>query len=492
MSLYLARDLKNGFTEQVCPRCRAKGHITCPCCGKHRRPEGLSKIGRIVCKKCVDIDGDEFICPKCGQPGRRHSSKSCDTCYWKERLTKKVRDATAMLNHQWTRDALNGFINELADRRGPFASAVRIERYFLFFAKLDAEYKAASELDMPSLARIFGAEGLRRHAVPYGYIVKTFCGHDAIDFRATLSAAKYDATVEAAAGEWFGDVVAKYHGYRLELNGRYVERGWVGKRSRFTMATIKANLAAAVRFLQSLEKAGITTISQIEQHHLDRFLTEKPGYSGGIRSFVRYLNRKERLFRKIKVVSVKRNLPPGSFLPRERFDDLLREWLNPDDIHLKEALICLMMLLYAQQPRRLLRLKMTDIMHGRDGSYRLLFGPTEITLPPEISELMGRYLRNRRALATMEDDWESPWLFPGRSHGDHLNTASVSYYLKKAGVSVNQLFSTAVYNAYASGLRHPKVLVRAFGITTFTAVKYLALIDPRLRDQVEQRMLTGG
>lgn len=74
-------------------------------------------------------------------------------------------------------------------------------------------------------------------------------------------------------------------------------------------------------------------------------------------------------------------------------------------------------------------------------------------------------------LALMEEDWENEFLSPGRSVGSHLTQAAVSHYLKKHDVAAEQLFATAVYQAYLNGVRHPKVLVRAFGITSTTAVK---------------------
>lgn len=66
----------------------------------------------------------------------------------------------------------------------------------------------------------------------------------------------------------------------------------------------------------------------------------------------------------------------------------------------------------------------------------------------------------------------------------------MSHYLKKHDVAAEQLFATAIYQAYLNGIRHPKVLVRAFGITSTTAVKYLHFIDPRLCDEIDAKLNT--
>lgn len=79
---------------------------------------------------------------------------------------------------------------------------------------------------------------------------------------------------------------------------------------------------------------------------------------------------------------------------------------------------------------------------------------------------------------------ESP-LFPGRRYGEHVTTSAVTYWRRKAGVTAEQLYSSAIYNAYRNGARLPKVLMSAFGITKNTAIKYLCLVDARLVDEVE-------
>jgi len=124
--------------------------------------------------------------------------------------------------------------------------------------------------------------------------------------------------------------------------------------------------------------------------------------------------------------------------------------------------------------------------HGRNGSYRIAFGRTEITLVPAVGALIDRWLAARRALFVMDDERENEYLFPGRSRGGHLTEAAVTYYLNKHGVNAETLFATAIHQAHLNGLKHPKALTRAFGITDVTAIKYLMLIDPRLRDEAEK------
>lgn len=65
-------------------------------------------------------------------------------------------------------------------------------------------------------------------------------------------------------------------------------------------------------------------------------------------------------------------------------------------------------------------------------------------------------------------------------------------YARKRGFKAQQAFSTALFNACESGIRHPQVLMRAFGVSTVCAMKYLSIIDPRLRDESAARLRRGG
>jgi len=397
-----------------------------------------------------------------------------------------------MFSHDWTKEAFRKFYDDLIVRQDVHKVATRgLERYFLFFAKLDASFRDPKEITAINMIAAFGAEGMRRHAIPYSFMVKEKIvpelAREALE--ESSERRRQALIIDRAKDFWYGPLLDRFRLHLEKINERYASRGWKGKRKRFVPRTITADLRSACVFLDSLnKKQSVNSLQEVQQHHLDRFLADNEGYRTSIRAFLRYLDRNEKLFRKISLPNIKRNLPEDVFLSRAKYEELLRTWLNPAEEALKDSLVCALMLLYAQPANKVVRIRLSDIALGRDRLYRLALGRTEIALDKRIGELLDRHLERRRALATMEDDEHNEYLFPGRSYGSHLTESAVTYHLKKHGVTAGQLFSTAIYNAYMGGLRHPKVLVKAFGITDETAIKYLNIIDPQLIQAVNAKV----
>ncbi|PPD51031.1 MAG: hypothetical protein CTY13_00330 [Methylobacter sp.] len=431
--------------------------------------------------------------------GKPHSKTECQTCYWKKRAEIRFKDSVALLTNEWVRLAFEQFFNDLIKRQNPHAVATnRIEKYFLFFAKLDVTFSDPGKISAKLLLDAFGAEGLRRHAVPYGFLIKAKLinevTQDALQDANELR--KQGQILNNSKGKWYSDLLHRFYVYQEKIQERYADRGWKGKRRRFVPRTVTANLnAATVLFNYLTEQRGVKSVQQISKDEIEPFYADKPGYKVAVSSLLRYLDRKEKLFGKVsrkksedKDMPAASSLPENLFLSRSKYQELLRKWLNPDDTTIKECLCCALMLLYAQSPTDVVKLRLDDITYRENGLYKILLGQTEITLDPRVSELLNRYLEKRKALATMEDVENNDFLFTGRTYGGHITESALTYYLKKHNVSAKQLFSTALYNAYMGGLRHPKVLVKAFGITDHTAIKYLNIIDPQLIQEINSKV----
>lgn len=477
-------------SRRVCTGCwsKSRGYACCAVCWKFSPPGGQLADGRLVCKGCFQSGGKPFVCPQCGHEGHRFSSARCIDCYNRERLTKKVALSAILLRQAWVKEAWQAFGKDLLEHMPPDRAILRLERYFVLFARLDAEFGRPAEITPEALLRtVGGRDGLRRFAMPYGFLVKCHAVPDMTRVLLDDTAERMRQTemLTEASGQWYAPILQRFHDNLLALHARYSDRGWKGKDSRLKLRTVTQYLRSAITFCQMTNEQGVRMVQQITPNHLDTFQALHPGSKDNIRAFVRHLNRREKLFTRLKVVTVRQDLPEGVFLSREHYLALLKAWLNPSDDTLREALIGLLMMLYAQTANKAVALHLSDLTEGRDGRYRIALAKTEITLDPNVSAVLRRWLYLRKAIMPLDDAQTNPFLFPGRRYGEHITTSAVTYWLRKAGVTAEQLYSSAIYNAYRNGARLPKVLMNAFGITKTTAIKYLNLIDPRLVDEVE-------
>lgn len=488
LSIRLARDLKRGFTEPTCESCRSRDKITCPGCGKHRRPEGTDAAGRLVCRLCLELG--TFVCPRCGREGRRHSARRCEACYWEDRVAGRVAEMADRLRTPRYREAFAVYADDLAKRVGAQRASLRLRRDFEFFERMDSAMPDPHRVDEAGLIGLFGTMGVRRmqmqidHAIRIGLIPPMS--------QDTLAAARCRAAVETviarSRGRWYHDVLVRFRDHLETVARRWERRGWTGERRRPAPSSMRNAVQSAEAFLKSIPDPGVAVIGMVGADAMDRFLARNPGQRSAITPFVRYLNRHERAFARIRIPMLPAQLARDAIIPADRVAAIVARCLD-GSVPAREALILLLMLLHAQRPVRIARLRLTDLSRGRDGVHRLrIRGGNEIALDEAVGGVAGRYLIERRPLAPTDDGGDNPWLFPGRTAGGHLTAEAVRSHADKWGFKAQQAFSTALFNACESGMRHPKMLMRAFGVSVTCAMKYVSIVDPRLRYEADGRL----
>jgi hypothetical protein len=482
-SVHLARAFKLGFTEPVCPRCRRKEHKTCPTCGKNRELAGTNAKGQSVCRKCLESAGRPFLCPVCGRQKKPHSGQRCEDCYWKATLATRLA-ASPPFSQEWVQRASDGYCRDLAVRIGAKRVYLRLERYLAFFKVLDTEFRREDDVSLDGLMAVFDRDGLRRGALPFGYIIKIGLLPDVTSGDLEVAADRYrqEQIVTRNAGTWRERPLADFLSHQLKLSKRYRDRGFVGNKRRYISRTVTTNVRAAEKFLTWLPE-GIEKTFQLSQNDIDGFLTDHSGYREPLRSFIRFLRQRKRVFDKIKIFTVERNLNPKAILPHDRYLELIQSWLNPDKSRLKESIICLLMLLYAQQARKVSGLRM-DQVRRKHNQLEIRFSDCWIKLDNRVARLLSRYLNERSALHSL-DSGDNLYVFPGRYFRGPLSNATITGYLKHYGVSAMNLYSTGLRYAFLGGLRNPKALVAGLGVCDHTAIKYYEIANPRAAREAE-------
>jgi hypothetical protein len=376
--------------------------------------------------------------------------------------------------------AFSGFCRDLSQRVGAKRVYLRFERYHAFFQSLDMEFRREEDVSVDGLIAVFSRDGLRRAALPFGYLIKIGVLPDvtADDLEVAADRFRQEQILERNAGTWRERSLLEFLSHQVALSKRYSDRGYTGRTRRYISRTVTVNMRAAEKFLRWLPERTESTY-QVSQNDLDHFFQNHPGYRYALRAFVRYLRRRKRTFEKIKVETVTCNLNVDAILPHSRYLALIESWLHPDKSHLKHAIICLLMLLYAQPARKVTSLRMDEEVRCKHNRIEIKFADCWMRLDIGLSRLLNRYLNERHALNSLDSRMENPYLFPGRHFRGHLSNATISGYLKLYGVNAAILYSTGLRYAFVVGLHNPKALVVGLGTSDKTAIKYYEISNPR-------------
>lgn len=421
--------------------------------------------------------------------GERHSLTQCHTCYYRQAALRRRDQVLTQLQRAWCRQAFNDFITHLLMSEVPDGKlSRRMARYAEFFKRLDIAFAFRLNLEAPLLFDLFGRAGLRKFAVPYHFLVDS--GYVApLPDEQLEDLTNRDAQERLLARvteDWKRKLLERYLAHLAKTQAAYRKKGWTGKDERFAPRTITLLLRAAWKFLESLS-AEVQSPQAIARDQLHQFVVKKPGHRNALHSFILYLNGQENLFQKLKIFRLRnQDFPDSQLLPIATSDALLKVWLNPLDGQLRDALLGLLMLVYARTAKQALQLRRGDFTVSQQGEVTVQFGNVPFALDETVAAILRRYLATleakRGSLLLMED-----YIFPGKMPARPLDAGSVTYMLGKLGITAEQLFTTAIANCYRNGLTRPKVLVRTLGISTMTAISYWKVFAPRASEELAQR-----
>jgi hypothetical protein len=126
--------------------------------------------------------------------------------------------------------------------------------------------------------------------------------------------------------------------------------------------------------------------------------------------------------------AIVRNAP----LPQPERRVLLGNLLTDRDLPLRSRVAGVIVLLYAQQVSRIVRLTIDDVI--RDGDQVLLrLGQPPSPVPVPFAQLLLTWINERDNMNTATNP-KSRWLFPGRRAGQPMHSASLTALINKLGV----------------------------------------------------------
>jgi hypothetical protein len=484
LSLFLGRNLKLDITVPACPKCRSKHHKICAECGKSREQAGTNDQGKPLCAGCL-ARGGPFICPVCKQPGQKHSNAQCRKCYNKALFVKAFLKREPELTQEWVKTLYRSFIDYSASNKAVDQIPDFVTRYLGFFKRIDQKLTQRTDITLFILFQMFGSQWESQFIVACSFLVHSKLIPDLADdaHKEMSNFFKLQAIIDQAVGKWFYPVLVEFYQHQQELLQRYRSRGWLGKNLRYRQTTIKAALRAALKFLGSIE-TGPEEVSAITQIQMNKFVFENPGYLRAIRTFIRFLKIKKKTFQKISLKSVQPSVSDKNEVPAQKYEELLTTWFNPAPEKAKYCVIGLFSLLYAQRPKAITRILLTDVLKEDDG-YAVKFNGVAIPLDEGTSAVLAQYLAERKG-PTRNEPEGSRYLFPGKVCSSPMSENSVHSILRGQGTSTRQVFPTALLQVFRAGVQHPYIVKAAYGMCSATASKYFELSDGRLRNEINE------
>lgn len=273
MSNALTRVKGDGGEGRLCRRCADGRYGTCPSCHQDRVLH-TSDDGSKRCKRC--LAGGTNACGDCGAVMAAGRMGRCETCVFRNALSKRIELATPEFKQQGTATALKEFCHWLADQRGPKAAVHMLPRIVAFFH--EAETRCTDIFDGSLLMRHFGRARLRSVlkvrqwlTQQKGVVLDDTEGAQLAEDR--LIKAKLDTLDDVP-------VLGHLHRHYHQILSKRVASGNLNLRSlRFAVSTS----------LELLEFARAKGLEKPNQACLDGYLKKHPGQLSNITAFVNFL-----------------------------------------------------------------------------------------------------------------------------------------------------------------------------------------------------------
>ncbi|GAA1491108.1 hypothetical protein GCM10009626_38540 [Brachybacterium sacelli] len=440
--------------QRICNACysRLRRHPgRCPSCGYIKVLAFYDPSRQIVCAACAGVP-PRFACTTCGGEEQLTGSQ-CGTC----RLTARLRDVLAD-GHGGVHRGLTSLYDHLLTARDP-RSVVRWLRRNPIGETLRAmatDQAPISHTTLDALPPSPRVRYLRRMLISAGTLPAIDVRlNDLENFAATFIA---DLPAEHAA------IVGQY--FNWEVFRKLRQRS--SKRTLSTGAydTRATDLRKIANFLYWITNHGLD-LPSLSQATVDRYFA---GHSSqaAVGTFLNWAVRRGLT----GPVTVPRRTPtiPSTTVPDDTLWSKVDLLIEDDSIPLSSRIIGLLALVFAQRLSDCVRLHLSDIT-AHDGTIRIAFGTTPLTLPEAIADLLSRHLEELSGHRPFVGD-APEWLFPGATPQHHTSEANVALHLARHRIQIRKAqqarIDQLVQQVPAS------IVADTLGISINTAIRHAA------------------
>lgn len=396
----------------------------CPKCDDYRLLPGRDGTGLAICRDCAGI-ARSFFCRRCGHEGLLVGDRLCERCTLTDRLITVLDDGTGQLRAELL----------------PLLEKLRLN---------DNPHSGLTWLAKPGTTELLTALATGIIAISHDALAAHPAWRKATYLRELLITCGILAPVDKQLmlfQRWLstqlaGIADAEQRGLvqRFATWNELRRLRHKAEQAPLTPATVsrsRERVRQAAALLTWLDSSG-HTLATCPQPDLDTWLAANPQTRRPATAFLRWAGQTALMPRRRLT---RAPLPAATIQPRRQQHELINTLVTTTDWPLRERLIALLALLYAQPLSRIARLRRTDItIIGPEVFIRL--GDPPAPLPPPLDDMTRQLLEHRNTYRGPNANTD--WLFPGKRPGQHINPGTLNNRFSKLGMPIQLARTTAL------------------------------------------------
>lgn len=263
----------------LCDKCYRKCLDICSLCRRHTITFTYSKENKPICKKCFT---EPFrICRICKNKFPAGRGKICNKCSYFHSLSKKISILNLILS-EFTNLLFEQFTWWLTKRKGIEYSSCFIQKYFIFFYKIDLLANILNKFPTYlDLLKHFKVSFTRKYLLVMIFLNE----HNLIKINEKTKELHSNLNIISSYLNYFNKNSSNYliiHSYYKYLQQKYLS-------NKTTQRSIRLALTPAIKLLEYKKHFNV---SRLSDNIINGYLWIYPGQKSSLIGFINYLNKK--------------------------------------------------------------------------------------------------------------------------------------------------------------------------------------------------------
>ncbi|MCH6472516.1 hypothetical protein [Sinomonas terrae] len=409
----------------VCGACFTQAthtYGTCPDCREDRMLPGRSPAtGEPICRDCAGIATD-LSCTRCEREAERFRAGLCVRCALADDLTAVLKPGEDLRLHR-----LISLLTETGRPESIYTYMRPGTKARQLLESIGNRTLALTHEAFDALPRSAAAEHLR--ALLVHHRMMTARGNENLARFEQWIAARIDALPDDGTSRLIERFATWHHLKRVRARAADPETNL----ETVTHAA-KQDITEAGKFLLWLRQHHNAGADDLQQSHVDDYLSSGPSTRKAVRNFVRWLNRQQS-GRPSGLDAPFRSAQSIPMITQTQRRELVRNCLEHHHVVRSTRLAGLILLLWAHPLNKIVMLRRDHLTTTPEGML-IKLGMTPAAVPAALTEMFWQQSQNpgNRNTANTGTDW----LFPGTRAGRHLHPGTLAERLRVLGIDAQR------------------------------------------------------